>query len=403
MTPPTRIGLDDLRILMIVLNQVGKGTWLRAACFGQNLVEREHQVALMAMSPKSRWRLCERDMNGVRLVETPDLLTGSLRSGWDPYDTLRRTLWLGGHSFDIVHAVESRPVVLFPALAAQKRGSKLVMDWCDWFGRGGSVEERPPLMRLALRPVETHFEERFRTRADATVTINAFLRDRAIQLGAAPDSVTVIRNGCETDVPTWDRATARRAVGLPDETPLIGYVGAIYQRDAELMALAFNRVQKTLPDARLVLVGYFNRQIEPLLDRPESVIRTGWVGREEMFQYLAGCDLCWLPMCDSGTNRGRWPGKLNAYMTAARPTVATAVGDQAELIPRHRLGLVTRDDPDDLAAGVVELLTDRNRCDKIGRAARRAAEDVLSWERATDDLEAFYQRVLTGENSGAET
>jgi glycosyltransferase involved in cell wall biosynthesis len=83
--------------------------------------------------------------------------------------------------------------------------------------------------------------------------------------------------------------------------------------------------------------------------------------------------------------------------------VATAVGDQAELIPRHRLGLVTRDDPDDLAAGVVELLTDRNRCDKIGRAARRAAEDVLSWERATDDLEAFYQRVLTGENSGAET
>jgi glycosyltransferase involved in cell wall biosynthesis len=391
-----------LRILIIILNQVGKGTWQRTSYFGLHLVKRGHQVTLMAMSPNARWRLCERDMNGVRLVETPDLLTGSLRSGWDLYDTLRRTLWLRRHSFDIVHAVESRPVVLFPALVAQKRGAKLVMDWCDWFGRGGSVEERPPLMRLVLRPVETYFEERFKTRADAIVTINAFLRDRTIQLGAVPGAVTVIRNGCETDMPTWDRATARRAVGLPDETPLIGYVGAIYQRDAELMALAFNRVLKTLPDARLVLVGYFNRKIEPLLDRPESVIRTGWVGKEEMFQYLAGCDLCWLPMCDSGTNRGRWPGKLNDYMAVGRPTVATAVGDQAELIPQHQLGLVTRDDPGDLAAGVVELLSDQNRRDEIGRTARRVAEDVLSWERATDDLEAFYQRVLTGENSGVE-
>jgi glycosyltransferase involved in cell wall biosynthesis len=381
---------------MIVLNQVGKGTWLRVACFSRGLVRRGHQVALMAMSPKSRWRLCERDLDGVQLVETPDLLTGSLRSGWDPYDTIRRILWLRGHAFDIVHAVESRPVVLFPALIAQKRGAKLVMDWCDWFGRGGSVEERPPLMRLVLSPVETYFEERFRTRADATVTINKFLCDRAVQLGVAPDSIAVIRNGCETDVPTWARSTARQAVGLPDKAPLIGYVGAIYQRDAELMASAFNRVQEALPDARLVLVGYFNRQIEPLLDHPESVVRTRWVDREEMFQYLAGCDLCWLPMCDSGANRGRWPGKLNAYMTAARPTVATAVGDQAELIPQHRLGLVTSDDPGDLAAGVIEMLANRGRCDEIGRSARQVAEDVLSWEKMTDHLEVFYRQVIRG-------
>lgn len=379
---------------MIILNQVGKGTWQRTSYFGRHLVKRGHQVTLMAMSPKSRLRLCERDLDGVRLVETPDLLTGSLRSGWDGYDTLRRILWLRRHSFDIVHAVESRPVVLFPALVAQKRGAKLVMDWCDWFGRGGSVEERSPLRRFVLCPVETYFEERFRARAHGTLTINAFLRERAIQLGVAPDSVMVLRNGCDTDVPTWDRWTARQAVGLPDGALLIGYVGAIYPRDAELMALAFNRVQEALPDARLVLVGYFNRQIEPLLDRPEAVIRTGWVTSEEMFQYLAGCDLCWLPMCDSGTNRGRWPGKLNDYMAVGRPTVATAVGDQAELIPHHQIGLIARDDPGDLAARTVELLMDRARCEKIGRTARRVAEGALSWEKMTDDLEVFYERVL---------
>jgi glycosyltransferase involved in cell wall biosynthesis len=381
--------------LMIILNQVGKGTWQRASYFSRTLAERGYQVTLMAMSPQSRLRLHERDMDGVQLVETPDLLPGSLRSGWDLWDAFRRVRWLKGRSFDIVHAIEARPVVLLPALAAQKRGAKLVMDWCDWFGRGGSVEERSNwLLRSVLRPVETYFEEHFRPRADGTLVINSFLHDRAIELGVKPESITVIRNGSDTSVPTWDRLTARRAVGLPVDAPLIGYVGGIYPSDARLMAAAFNRVRRAIPDARLVLVGYFNRQIEPLLDHPEAVIRTGWVTGEEMFQYLAACALCWLPMCDSGTNRGRWPGKLNDYMAVGRPTVATAVGDQAEMIPHYQLGLVARDDPGDLAARTVELLTDRERCEEIGRAARRAAEGVFSWEKMTDRLEVFYEQVL---------
>ncbi len=160
------------------------------------------------------------------------------------------------------------------------------------------------------------------------------------------------------------------------------------------MAAAFNRVQHTLPEARLVLVGYFNREIEPLLDHPEAVIRTGWVTKDKMFQYLAGCDLCWLPMYNSGTNRGRWPGKLNDYMAVGRPTVATAVGDQAVLIPQHRIGLVTDDDPDDFAAHTVELLSDRDRCEEMGRMARCTGAEILSWETATESLIEIYGHML---------
>jgi glycosyltransferase involved in cell wall biosynthesis len=346
------------------------------------------------MSRTSRLRLEERDLDGVRVVETPDLLPGAMRSGWDLWDTLRRLLWLRGRRFDIVHAFEARPVVIFPALFAKQGGAKLVMDWCDWFGRGGSVEERPPLMRFFLRPIETFFEERFRGCADGTLTINSFLRDRAVALGVDPKSITVLYNGTDTGVPVWEVSEARQAVGLPAGVPLIGYVGGIYPRDVELMAAAFNRVQHILPGARLVLVGYFNREIEPLLDHPEAVIRTGWVTKDKVFQYLAGCDLCWLPMYNSGTNRGRWPGKLNDYMAVGRPTVATAVGDQAVLIPQHRIGLVTGDDPDDFAAHTVEVLSDRNRCEEMGRTARRTGAEVLNWEAATDRLVEFYGRVL---------
>jgi glycosyltransferase involved in cell wall biosynthesis len=380
---------------MILLNQVGKGTYWRALYFGRILVKRGHQVTLMAMSPDSRLWLRERDVDGVHQVETPDLLPGMLRSGWDVWDAFRRVLWLRGRSFDLVHAFESRPVVLWPALAAQRRGAKLIMDWCDWFGRGGSVEERPNrVLRAVLRPVETFFEEHFRTRADGTLVINAFLRDRAIALGVRPESIEVIRNGSDTGIQPVDRLTARRAVGLPPDEPLIGYVGNIYTRDAELMARAFNRVQRAVPRARLVLVGYFNRNIEPLLTHPAAVIRTGKITLEQVHQYLAACDLCWLHLCDSGANRGRWPGKLNDYMAVGRPVVATGVGELADLLPRHQLGVATRDDADDFAAQTVDLLADAGRRQAIGEAARRAAEEVFSWERKTDALEAFYCQVL---------
>jgi glycosyltransferase involved in cell wall biosynthesis len=385
----------SLRVLMILLNQVGKGTYWRALYFGRILVKRGHQVTLMALSPRSRLRLREQDVDGVHQVETPDLLPGMLRSGWDAWDAFRRVLWLRGRSFDLVHAFESRPVVLWPALVAQRRGARLIMDWCDWFGRGGSVEERPNrIVRAVLRPVETFFEEHFRTRADGTLTINAFLRDRAMALGVRPESIEVIRNGSDTGIRPVDRLTARRAVGLPLDEPLIGYVGNIYTRDAELMARAFNRVQRAVPRARLVLVGYFNRNIEPLLTHPAAVIRTGSITLEQVHQYLAACDLCWLPMCDSGANRGRWPGKLNDYMAVGRPVVVTGVGELADLIPRHRLGVATRDDADDFAAQTVDLLADADRRQAIGESARRAAEEVFSWERKADALEAFYRQIL---------
>ena len=184
------------------------------------------------------------------------------------------------------------------------------------------------------------------------------------------------------------------ALRLPADAPLVGYLGACYERDAQLMAHAFNAVTRNLPDARLLLIGYFNRRIEDMLYNPSAVIRTGPIPFSQLHPYLSACDVCWLPLCDSGANRGRWPGKLNDYMAAGRPVVATQIGDLAGLVPEQQLGVVARPDPADFASQTVALLADPARCEEMGRSARRAAETVMSWDRMTDDLEAFYLRVL---------
>ena len=383
-----------VRVLLIILNEAGKGTYQRASNFGRVLAARGHEVTLIATSSHARWRIREHQVEGVRLIETPDWLAGSLRSGWDVWNTLRRMGWVHGKRYDIVHAFESRPTVLFPAAAARQRGARLIRDWADWFGRGGSAEERRnPLVRGMVRVADTFFEERFRRYGDATLTINSFLRQRAIELGVPSETITVIPNGCDTRLEPFTRAAARQAVGLPDQAPLIGYVGGIYPSDAELMAAAFNRVQGAFPDARLVLVGYFNREIEPLVAEPGRIIRSGRVGNTQMFQYLAACDVCWLPLRDNGANRGRWPGKLNDYMTMARPVVATAIGDVAEVVRRYACGLLASDEADDFARQTLALLANPSEGMALGRAARRAAEEAFSWEHMTDRLESLYRQT----------
>jgi glycosyltransferase involved in cell wall biosynthesis len=380
-----------VRILHIVFNQVGRGTYWRAFHFGRVLAARGHQVTLMAMSPRARFRMQTSETCGLRLVETPDWLPGSLRSGWDLWDTARRMRWLDNEHFDIVHAFEARPVVIYPALRAQRQGAKLVMDWADWFGRGGLVEERPGrLTRAVLRPVETYFEERFRMQADGTTVISTCLRNYAVRLGVLPESIRLLRNGCDEMVMPLERNRARRLTGLPPEALLIGYAGGAFWQDAEFMVEALNRLTAVEPKARLLLVGQFNRGIESRLDNPEAVIRTGPVAYAKMFDYLAACDLCWLPLRDTGANRARWPMKLNDYMTVGRPVLATAVGDMADVIVQHGFGVVASDDPTEFSTEALALLVDAERRGVMGEAARYAAMS-LTWERLAYTLESTYQ------------
>lgn len=382
-----------MNILMLVFNQTGQGTYWRAHALAGALALRGHTLTLLSTSPRARLRLHARTEGRLRLVETPDLLPGPLRSGWDPFDTLRRMLWALPLRFDLVHAFETRPANLYPALLAARRGAKLVFDWADWFGTGGSLEERPSrLARAALRPFETYHENHFRTRAAGTTVINTFLGQRAISLGVSPESILLLRNGSRL-TPPLSQAEARAQTGLPQGQPLIGFVGGTYPKDAELMAHAFDRVLRGIPHARLLLVGYFNRDLEALVERPEAILRTGPLPTEALHPHLSACDLCWLPLTDTGANRGRWPLKLNDYMAVGRATVATDVGDLKSVITAHQLGAVTPPDPQALAAKTILLLNDPERRAALGANARRAAETVFDWAVLSRELEAFYLRI----------
>jgi len=175
---------------------------------------------------------------------------------------------------------------------------------------------------------------------------------------------------------------------------LIGFVGGTFLQDARFMADAFNRVLVQNKKVKLVLIGYFNREIERWLSDPSKVVRTGSLPYDRLFDYLSACDICWLPLCDNRANQGRWPLKLNDYLTAGRPVVATDVGDLREVILKHRVGWITGNHFADFAQKTLELLEQAPQREELGKKARMAAETVFSWDRMTRDLELFYWKIL---------
>lgn len=393
---------SPLRILFLVYNLINKGTYWRALNFAKELAQRGHTVKILVTSRASRTALVEHNdiYPNVSVIETPDLLGGSLRSGWDIWNVCSRIKWGVNQDFDIVHAFESRPTVLLPALYWKYvRKTILVMDWCDWFGKGGSVEERAnETQKFFLRPIETFFEEKFRVCADGTTVINSILARKVTQLGVSSPQL-LLPNGC--DIKTFypiPLLQARMQLGYKKDIPIIGYVGSVFPNDARLMAQSFNLVQQQLPDSRLLLIGYFNVDVEQWIDDPTAVERTGNISLREVNTYLSACNLGWLVLRDSGANRGRIPLKLNDYMSAGLPIIATKVGDIVNLVQNNKIGLLANDAPEDIANKTISLLKNPVLANTLGENGRYQAMQQ-TWGDVSLTLTAFYRTLREHRNT----
>ena len=385
---------QSLKILIVVHNPTRKGgAYYRGLNLGAPLARKGHDVTLMAIHPSSRLRLVERDLDGVKLVESPDLLWGVGRTGWDPWNTLRRTNWIRRRSLDVIHTVDTRPAVSLPAIFGRKAsGAVWVADWTDWWGRGGATTERDGwLVRTLIGPLEQYFEEKPRPHADGTVVISRALGQRAESLGIDGKDILYLPPGADPEA-IRDTSThaAREKCGLAADGRLVGYLGNIYQRDADLLFDTLGRLKAT--DARLLMVG------EPGCRVPEAVRNrvtiTGRLPFDKMLDYLSACDVLALPLSDTIANRGRWPSKVNEFVAVGRPTVACDVGDVASFLRDNDIGLLVRPDAAEFATRIDELLADPARARAMGDRAREIARTTYSQSAIADKLENFYRKTI---------
>lgn len=396
--------MTKFNMLFLVHNVAwtGGGTFYRALHLGRHLVQRRHAVTLLATSPGNRLRFSSSVVDGVTVVESPDLFIGRFRSGWDIWNAAMRMFWLVSRRFELVHAFESRPVVIFPALLAQRMGATLIMDWCDWFGRGGAIEERASwVLRHLFGPIETLFEERFRPQADGITVINPQLQERALKLGIPQDRILMFPNGSDINmIQTLDKTWAREQLGFPQDKFIIGYLGQAFPQDAMLLASSFDLLNENSEHNLLMLIGNHRTDISSFTNSKDDVIETGFLSSKQLSLYLGACDLFWLPLRDTLANRGRWPSKINDYLAAGRPIVATSVGSLVPLFNEHEIGLLAAPIPQDIVQKTLTLRNNAELRERCGRVAREVAETEYAWSKLAELVDQFYARAAASSPIG---
>lgn len=387
-----------MRLLFLNHNIAFSGTFFRAFPLARELVRRGHHVTVVTTSRSRRFRSRWREQDGVRVLEAPDLFWGPGRTGWDPWNAFRRTRLLRRERFDLIHAFDSRPVVVGPALAARRwTGAPLFFDWADWWGRGGRIQQRSGwLVRTFFGPIETWFEEAFRLKALASTVISSALARRLRDLGMPDDRILTIPNGSDADnIVPEDRLESRSILGLELDRPLAVYLGILTPGDMALLLRSFEPAYRET-GARLALVGRLPKSVQRMATQP-WVTLVGYVPFDRMRQWLAAADLGVVPLRDNPGDRGRWPSKVNDYLCAGRPVVMSDVGDVPSYLRRWQAGWCAAPRPDALGAELTRAFKlGRADLDRAGTQARKLAETELSWIRIGSDLSAFYERMLGG-------
>lgn len=124
-----------------------------------------------------------------------------------------------------------------------------------------------------------------------------------------------------------DMARARRELGLPYATPIIGYFGSIDQDRGPLLVAACRVLRSQYPTLRLLFAGRVTK-----VDLPHSWI-TYWgvMPQEELPRLMNACDVLAIPYADTLFNDMCGACKIAEYLSCGKPVVATRVSCHAHI------------------------------------------------------------------------
>lgn len=390
-----------MRILFLNHNLIWRGTFFRCLGIARELAQQGHHVDLWTVSREWSWRGAVEMLDGVRVWRSPRWgRLGSHDGGYAPIDNLARLASIPFEQWDVVHAFDHRPNVLFPWLLKRSLSQStprplFVSDWCDWWTEGGITTARRPF--AWIDKFEKRIEVGSKQISDGVTVISSVLKNRALSEGISEDKLLTLPAGVMKDsFPVIDKQQACKELGLPTGRPILGFIGYSLW-DIQLLAEAFHAIRTKHNDALLLAVGggVEDEAFRPLREQFQinhDVLLPGVVPFEQVPTYLAACDVLLLPLEDTIANRARVPNKLADYFASSRPVVASHVGETATFIQQHQTGRLAHN-ADEFADACSELLLSPSLAQEMGAKARFVAENEWSYQNLTNGLVSFYNRL----------
>lgn len=196
------------------------------------------------------------------------------------------------------------------------------------------------------------------------------------------------------DLPSGPDLRAR--FGIPAAAPVLLFVGRIErQKGIYQLLTALPRIAAAIPDLHLVIAGEGDEAgvarmaaESGLADRVH--LSEEFVSREVLLAYYRMADAC------------AFPSLFEPFGLVATEAMAlgipTIVGDGFSRIflgdPDHpAVRFVRGGDPDDIAAGVIEVMADPRLREELGERGERFVRERLSWTRTAEATLEIYCRA----------
>jgi glycosyltransferase involved in cell wall biosynthesis len=227
------------------------------------------------------------------------------------------------------------------------------------------------------------------------------------RMGFPKEKLWRLAKGVDTSryAPPGDKGPIRRDLGLPENKPLVCFVGAVMVRKGvDVLIDAWKRVTEQDSEAVLVVVGpdtfdeaqthlmeFVNQTKELVRETLEGrVIFTGMTDKVE--NYLKASDIFVFP----SRAEGMPASPLEALSCGLPCVLARMEGITEQVIEDGKSGIIVpQNDAGALTEALRSLLGNPERAAELGANARERALKLFSVERAAEHLVGYYNEMLS--------
>jgi len=223
-----------------------------------------------------------------------------------------------------------------------------------------------------------------------------YLKQKMTENGIESDKIIVIPHWIDVD---WINSASkdilpRSSIGLDDSDIVFSFLGRLTKVNGlDLLLESFRLLCQSYDNARLILIGEGE-----LRDEIRSFCQSnglegkvkliGMVPHSEVPRYLSLADIHVMPQCEC--NNYNWV--LLEVMSTEKPIIATEVAGTAEILKHGYNALLTKPNPESIAARMIELIENPELGKKLATnalktvKARHGMENLLRYEELLKEL-----------------
>ncbi len=241
---------------------------------------------------------------------------------------------------DIIIASGDSHIGFLGLRIARRLGARFVFDVYDYYPAfaGNRLPGMAAMFRAAVKE------------ADLVLCASEPLCRR---LSASNPHTLLVENGVDqTLFAPRDQVAARRAVGLAEHVPLIGYFGSITPSRGPLLIEACRLVRDETPTLQLLLAG---RVSDFQFDEP-WITYLGELPQDRLPDLINACDVVAIPYADDAFNSMAGACKIGEYLACAKPVVVTRVSGHERTFGDVPASLC-KPEPIDMARAILHQLS----------------------------------------------